>query len=395
MLLELDARQEQDNQLDNDIINDLQPVKQPDPRKQSILTISIIAACVVLVASGLIYYLPTLKPSPIDPAAINQQTIIPVATKQKIAEKIPLIKQTTASSHSLNTENTRLSTSSKGKHQIQMINALSPATLRNDHNSHKKKASPTITLNTLSQQTTTASNTDASNNSPNTEKPIITIKSATSAVITNTLPAAIIKKSGRLFTSQQKTEIQYADALRFLKQGRPRESIELLYATIKSDPEHVKAREVLGSLLMQQLRWQDAEQVLTTGIELNPKHFNFNHLLARLKVEQGDNNLAIGILEESLLQGNSNADSSALLALLYQRQGRHADASQYYKLALNTQPNHGKWWLGLAISLEAQQAFGSAAKAYEFAATSKQLEPQLQQYAHQRRLAINRESRAR
>jgi MSHA biogenesis protein MshN len=72
------------------------------------------------------------------------------------------------------------------------------------------------------------------------------------------------------------------------------------------------------------------------------------------------------------------------MATLYQRAGRHPEAVEAYSRAVRLNPQQGRWWLGLAISLEAAQNHGAAADAYQRAVQSGGLDSASRQYAQQR-----------
>jgi len=57
--------------------------------------------------------------------------------------------------------------------------------------------------------------------------------------------------------------------------------------------------------------------------------------------------------------------------------------------ALGIRPQEGRWWLGLAISLEAEKNLPAAAEAYQRAKASV-LDPKLARYAEQRLTALKK-----
>jgi len=89
------------------------------------------------------------------------------------------------------------------------------------------------------------------------------------------------------------------------------------------------------------------------------------------------------VLEKVRAEGANQPEYLALLATLYQRAGRQADAVETYRQALGQRPQEGRWWLGLGISLEAQKNWTAAGEAYQRAKASV-LDPKLARYAEQR-----------
>lgn len=110
----------------------------------------------------------------------------------------------------------------------------------------------------------------------------------------------------------------------------------------------------------------------------------FARLLARVYVDHGAEAKALAVMESAAPQGSDDPEFSALLGLLYQRAGRHADAVQVYKRALTLRPNDARTWLGFAISLEGSGQRDAARRAYQRAKESGGLTPTLLQYADQR-----------
>ena len=59
---------------------------------------------------------------------------------------------------------------------------------------------------------------------------------------------------------------------------------------------------------------------------------------------------------------------------------RHAEAAQHYREALNIAPGNGVWWMGLGISLQADQHLPEAREAYTRARAANGLTPELQAF---------------
>jgi len=73
-----------------------------------------------------------------------------------------------------------------------------------------------------------------------------------------------------------------------------------------------------------------------------------------------------------------------LLALAYQRLGRHEQAVALYHRLLRRQPENARHWLGLAMSLEQQGALDEALAAYRRARQPGDLSPRLDAFARER-----------
>ena len=178
-----------------------------------------------------------------------------------------------------------------------------------------------------------------------------------------------IEKKSRPWTKQQQAVIAYKKAYTLLKEGKGFESEPYLWEALRHNPRHGEAREALVAQLLATGRLIEAEEVLETGLQIHIRHSNLTMLFARLRVEQGDLTSAVKMLE----QGSNNSqtllddrgDYFALLAALYQQQGRSAESVNSYRYALTLQPQQSAWWAGLGIALETQSLISEAEEAYQ------------------------------
>jgi MSHA biogenesis protein MshN len=76
----------------------------------------------------------------------------------------------------------------------------------------------------------------------------------------------------------------------------------------------------------------------------------------------------------------SNPEYHAFLAGVLQREQRHAEAAQHYRDALQLTPQNGMWWMGLGISLQADQHPAEAREAYRRARAANGLSAELQAF---------------
>ena len=98
--------------------------------------------------------------------------------------------------------------------------------------------------------------------------------------------------------------------------------------------------------------------------------------------------MAAVVLTQGLQNAGRDAEFYAFLAPLYQRQNRHNQAVKLYRHALSITPRVGKWWLGLAISLETIGDKSRALKAYRRALLDNALPLAAIDYGQQRISAL-------
>jgi MSHA biogenesis protein MshN len=194
----------------------------------------------------------------------------------------------------------------------------------------------------------------------------------------------VLDKKVKPLTPEERAESEYRLAAMAVQQRRAGEAESRLRAALNAQPAHVKARELLAGLMLQGGRWREAQSLLEQGVALHPEHYPFAQLLARAYVDRGQEEKALALLEKSRAAAGGDPEYLAFLATLYQRAGRQDDAARNFSEALKQRPQEGRWWLGLAISLEAAEKWKESAEAYQRAAASGNLDKQLLLYARQR-----------
>ncbi len=182
----------------------------------------------------------------------------------------------------------------------------------------------------------------------------------------------------------QRSDFHYREALSFITQGRMQEAQEALEAALRIDPKNLDARQVLLSLLVDEKRYPQAEQLLRTGLQLNLAPAAQAAALARVQLERGDQAAALATLEQYAPQAGKDSEYHGFYAALLQRAGRHAEAIQQFQAALKIQPHQATWLMGLGISLQAEKRNTEAAQAYSQAYAANTLAPDLQAFVAQR-----------
>jgi MSHA biogenesis protein MshN len=194
----------------------------------------------------------------------------------------------------------------------------------------------------------------------------------------------VMDKKMKPLSSSEKAEDEYRRAADLLQKGRMADAVKHLRLALNADAVHTPARELLAGLMLQQGHWHEAQELLEQGIGAVPAHYPFAQLLARVHVEHDADHKALAVMEGSRRAGAENPEYVAFLAALYQRAGKHAEAVKTYSEAVALNPQEGRWWLGMGISLEAVQDRDAAGAAYQRAINSGVLDDRLLQYARQR-----------
>jgi MSHA biogenesis protein MshN len=168
-----------------------------------------------------------------------------------------------------------------------------------------------------------------------------------------------------------------------LSKGDTAEAERLLEDLLARDSGLHKVRLLLAGLYMEQQRHSHAESLLSSGLLHYPRHSRYARVYAQLLAGQARDSEAINILQASLPAAGDDADYHALLAGLYQRNGKPVAAADSYRTALRLAPAHGEWWMGLGISSEQAGDAQTAATAYRQSLHYPLAAP-VQQYVQQR-----------
>jgi MSHA biogenesis protein MshN len=196
-------------------------------------------------------------------------------------------------------------------------------------------------------------------------------------------PASIDKQS-HVSTPAERAENEFRKATVLLNQGRVAEAMDGYKLTLQQDGGHVAARQALVGLLLENRRIDEAQQLLQEGLSLNPDRSAYSMLLARIQVERGDLQGAHDLLSRHADNSANNADYHAFDAAVLQRLGRHKEAVSEYQAALALAPRAGLWWMGMGISLQADNRGAEALDAFKRAKSEGGLSPDLVAFVDQR-----------
>ena len=192
-------------------------------------------------------------------------------------------------------------------------------------------------------------------------------------------PAATAKLE---LTPKQLSENTYRRALASLQDGRVSTAMADLDRALEIDPRNEAARQTYVTLLLENRRADDAIRQLRLALGIDPRQPGLAMVLARLQLERGGP--ALQTLLTTLPHAAANADYQAFLAGVLQRQQRHAEAAQYYQAALKLAPLNGVWWMGLGISLQAEQQKDAAREAFSRARSADGITPELLAFINRR-----------
>ena len=151
-------------------------------------------------------------------------------------------------------------------------------------------------------------------------------------------------------------------------------------------PEHVTARKQLAALWYGKKYYQDAVNLLSQGIALAPQHEEMRLMSARIYYEQGLARQAFNILIAVKL--SISTEIQALLANVSAELNEHEHAIFAYRKLISLESDIGRWWLGLAVSLDSIGKFVPAREAYKEAIARNNLSTSAMQFARHRLIEL-------
>lgn len=195
---------------------------------------------------------------------------------------------------------------------------------------------------------------------------------------------APIAKTSSDTTAEAIAQRHYREALNLVHSGRVTAAEESLRQALESHAEHVQARLLLATKLVEQRREDEAADILEAGLALAPSDARLARFFARLEVRSGNIARALEVLQGAAPELPGDPEYHAFMAALLQRTGQHAAAVAIYREVLVADPDNGVWWMGLAISLESVERTDEAILAYQRALRAPSLKLELKQYIEQR-----------
>jgi MSHA biogenesis protein MshN len=189
-----------------------------------------------------------------------------------------------------------------------------------------------------------------------------------------------IKEAG----PQQRADAEYLKASSLIQQGRNGEALPVLEQALRLDPQNATVRQTLAGLLVEARRNDEAIVWLQEGLATDRAQTGMAMLLARLQVDKGDLRPAIDTLQRTQSYAGDRADYQAFMAALYQRDNRHKEAVDRYIAALRKSPQNGIWWMGLGISLQAENRLDEARDAFVRSKATSTLPPDLLAFVEQK-----------
>ncbi len=140
----------------------------------------------------------------------------------------------------------------------------------------------------------------------------------------------------------------------------------------------------LYSTLVRASKPAAAEQALRRGLISAKEPAPLAKLYARLLLDRGEKDAAVGILRTHRPVAATETEYDAFLAALLQQLGQYAEAGEIYRKLLTIEPGSGSWWIGLAMSSDSIGNRPEALSAFQRALRTDSLKTPLATYARRR-----------
>ena len=192
---------------------------------------------------------------------------------------------------------------------------------------------------------------------------------------------AFSKKANRTQDAQAGLKQSINQALR---EGKTLIAINGLQTLLSHEPEDVRIRKKLASLLFADNRVREAQTILGDGLAAQPQQHDLRLMLARLLAQQNEPKKALSLLLDVSPSLAIHSDFYAYRGALAQRTEEYVQAQQDYQQLVNIEPQKAKWWLGLGIAQDSLGDSASALKSYGQADNEQQLSPEVITFVRQR-----------
>lgn len=219
-----------------------------------------------------------------------------------------------------------------------------------------------------------------SGNSFEPEGPLATIEPR--AAPSSPTRGAAADENNEVAKPEVRSETLLEQGRRLQQAGRWQASIGPFEEHLQTRPDHTEARLAIARALHRMDRPAAAVRVLEEGGDAHPGDVEYASALARAYLEAGNPNAARDVLARHPPEDLDTA-TRALLARTHQHMGAHAEAVHLYR-SLATQSGEGRYWLGLAHSLEHLGESDPARDAYRRALHTGDLGPASRHHAEGR-----------
>lgn len=201
-------------------------------------------------------------------------------------------------------------------------------------------------------------------------------------VVIKPIPEALAVKPIAL-TPEQKAQQAYQAVLVQYNAGHVLVAKHGLELIVQDFPDFLPGRIALIKLDLQQQQWPQAAALIQGGLLMSPGSVELTSLNARLALLQGNTELALERIQSILPSMKEHPDFYTLKAAILRQASEPQQAGEIYEQLIAAVGSRPEWWLGLALSLQAQGYNNAAAQAYRHVSTDLNANPGLRIFAQE------------
>lgn len=216
-------------------------------------------------------------------------------------------------------------------------------------------------------------------------------KKAKAASNSNTLQSGQLNIETAQLSKQQLADIYLKEADKARAKGDDELAAEKWQKALNVQPKLNEVRKSLATYFYTQNDIKRSSSLLKKGALISPEYSDFNLMLARMALKEGDQQRAYLYLEQNPPQVEGHLDYYVTHAILAQKFQLYERSEQLYTSMLTQRPNNGRWLMSLAIAQDKQGKTEQALSAYQKALQQTDLSQKAKQYIKQRIVFLNKE----
>lgn len=188
-------------------------------------------------------------------------------------------------------------------------------------------------------------------------------------------------------TPQQRAEKFYLQGKKLAQDGMIQPAIDKFLQALQFNSAHEQSRVELAGLYYGRNMVAEALEVLSDGLNAEPSNRVWSLLAAKIHYRRDNYAAALAYLQLPV-HAREDVEYVALKAGVLQKLKRFDQAAEVFSQLTSSYPDNGRWWMGLATSLESKQDRGGAIAAYRRSLRLSNMSERLRQFASQRLQAL-------
>ncbi|WP_193755541.1 tetratricopeptide repeat protein [Psychromonas sp. psych-6C06] len=214
--------------------------------------------------------------------------------------------------------------------------------------------------------------------------PVVTTMPQQEIVPVSVKTGSHLKITKSKLTAEELADIHLKSAEKALSVGDTQLAAQEKHKALNVQPNLHDIRQSLALYYYGIGEQEQAKNLLKRGAREFPEHADFNLMLSRIALKNGDQQKAFLYLQQSPPEVQGNLDYHVSYAILAQKFKNYELAETLYKGLISQRPNNGRWIMSLAIAQDKQGKQTAAIANYQKALLQIDLSSKAKQYINQR-----------